>query len=133
MPREPRNPNRKPESAEIRDSDGLLVDEYSDESLVDPDAIDALDLADSLESDTILDRVAAGGDGIVEVDPDADSEEAVVDSLGDEGYAGRRNATEIGIGAELRSTDDLERAAIGRRASTRRPSTDDGSDADTHR
>lgn len=125
-----RSGNRKLESAEIRDADGLLVDEYSDESLVDPNAIDALDVADSLESDTILDRVAAGGDGIVEVDPDADNEEAVVDSLGDEGYAGRRNATEIGIGAELRSADDLERAAIGKRAAARRHASDDGAESD---
>jgi hypothetical protein len=53
-------PNRTQQAAaaagngEVRDDDGLLVDEYSDDALVDGSRIDALDVPDALVSDGVL-------------------------------------------------------------------------------
>jgi hypothetical protein len=98
---------------EIRDDDGLLVDEYSSEAFGDPDALDALDIPAALEDEDVLEDIADDSDGIEEVDVLAAGQAMdTVDS------GARRPAptdeAEMGLGAEPRSPEELEDAAIGR-------------------
>lgn len=65
----------------VRDADGLVVDEYSDEALERDVGMDALDQRGALDVTDVLDEVA----------DDAD----------------------MGLGAEPRSAEELEDAAIG--------------------
>ena len=111
-----RKPNNKDEQndkiggEEIRDDEGLLVDEYTSEAFGDPDALDALDVPRALVDEAVLDDVADAGGGIDEVDPTAGS-------LEEEG--------DMGLGAEPRSPEELADAAIGRELRGRRGVTRD--------
>lgn len=86
------------DDGELRDDEGLLVDEYTSEAFANPDDLDALDVPAALEPESVLDDVADDSDGIEEVEllapEDADAE--------------------MGLGAEPHTPEDLERAAIGR-------------------
>lgn len=107
-----RRPDDLPEDelGQIRDDDGLIVDEYTAEAFDDPDAIDALDLPRGLASDARLDNIEDAGDGIEEV--------SLADVRADD-------IAEMGLGAEPHSPEDLERAAIGRELRGRKGVTRD--------
>ncbi len=84
----------------VRDADGLVVDEYSDEDFVSAEHMDALDQAISIDSTDVLDDVADGGDGITELKP--------ADAVKHDGAD-----ADMLLGAESLSVDELEDAAIG--------------------
>lgn len=99
---------------EIRDDDGLLVDEYTSEAYDDPDALDAMDVPRALEDESVLEEIADDDDlnGIVEVDllmggeatdrVDGGSRRAAIDEA------------DMGLGAEPHTPEELADAAIGR-------------------
>lgn len=95
---------------EIRDDDGLLVDEYTSEAFDDPEALDALDVPRALVDESVLDEVADAGDGVREVDPS----QAAPPEEGD-----------MGLGAEPHSPDELADAALGHELRGRRAVTRD--------
>lgn len=99
------------ELGQIHDDEGLLLDEYSAEAFDDPDAVDALDVAESLDPETVLSDVADPGDGITEI------------ALAD--LPMHDDDAEMGLGAEPRTPEELERAAIGRELRGRRAVTRD--------
>jgi hypothetical protein len=84
----------------VRDADGLVVDEYSDENFRGDDNVDALDQPGALDGSAMLAAVPDGGEGIIEIDP----------SLLDGHDA---DTADMGLGAEPRSAEELEDAAIG--------------------
>ncbi len=107
-----RRPDDLPEDelGQVRDDEGLIVDEYTAEAFDDPDAIDALDLPRALTSDARLDNVEDTGDGIEEI--------SLADVRADD-------VADMGLGAEPHSPEDLERAAIGRELRGRKGVTRD--------
>jgi len=113
-----------PATGEVHDADGLLVDEYSDDTFHAHDAVDALDVPSALSSERILAEVADDRDGTSAIDTQPRS--ASMDTV-DTGA--RRTPTddgEMGLGAEPHSADDLQRASIGSALKGRRAVTRDG-------
>jgi hypothetical protein len=108
-----RRPDDLPEDelGQVRDEDGLLVDEYTAEAFDDPDAVDALDVADGHAPESLLDDVADIGGGIEEI---ALADVAVHD-----------DDAEMGLGAEPHTPEELEDAAIGHALRGRRGVTRD--------
>jgi hypothetical protein len=96
-----------------RDEEGLLNDEYSDASFVERDRVDALDVPALLEGESALDDVPADHDGIESVPESADAALVSPLSTTDDGHVQLADGNEMGIGTELYSVDDLERATIG--------------------
>ncbi len=92
-----------PETGIIRDEDGLVVDEYSDEDFAEDEAIDALDVPRALQDDDVLIDVSEDSDGIEEVE--------LSRSPADD--------AEMGLGAEPHTADELERALRGPAGVTR--------------
>ena len=116
-PRSPRDdePRNEPSvmtegpDGQLYDADGLLVDEYSDESLDDDPSLDALDVPAAIVDDAILDDAADVGDGIQEIAAvEADAEELNLDGVLRDGDP----AAEDEIN-EAHSVEDLERATVG--------------------
>lgn len=112
-------PRRKPSSEdddiggeEIRDDEGLLVDEYTSEAFDDPDALDVMDVPRALVDESVLTDLPDTGISLNEVDPASGMR-----SADDEG--------DMGLGAEPRSSDELADAAIGRELRGRRAVTRD--------
>lgn len=83
----------------VRDADGLVVDEYSDDTFKSDDDMDALDQP-RLEDTEALAEVADDVDGIAEINVSESNRNDAVDA-------------DMGLGAEPRSADELEDAAIG--------------------
>jgi hypothetical protein len=112
------SPRRNPTDAEdidgeeMRDDDGLLVDEYSSEAFDDPDALDVMDVPRALVDESVLNELPDTGSGLNEVDP-----HSAILSADDEG--------DMGLGAEPRSPEELADAAIGRELRGRRGVTRD--------
>lgn len=106
----PPNESRPERREESRDEDGLLNDEYSDESLEDSGGLDAMDVPLALRSDSVLADVADDVDGIEELDllPLYDERNTA------DGGVRMRDDAEMGLGAEPHSAEELEDAAIGR-------------------
>ena len=84
----------------VRDGDGLVVDEYSDASLVSEDDMDVLDRPAALDDEDVLAEVADDADRTSEINRSESSRNDEVDA-------------EMGLGAEPRSAEELEDAAIG--------------------
>ncbi|QJR36696.1 hypothetical protein [Gemmatimonas groenlandica] len=84
----------------IRDADGLVVDEYSDDDFEDGEHMDALDQERALQGTNALEDVADDGDGIDEIN--------LADAVRQDGAD-----AEMRVGAESLSADELEDAAIG--------------------
>ena len=103
--------NTKSPDGQLRDADGLLVDEYSDPSISHKPGTDALDNPTALTSDAVLDDVAMIGEGIQEIDVVDDGVEA--ESLGDGGRrVGVDQATDDAASGP-HSADELARLTIG--------------------
>jgi len=98
---------------EIRDDDGLRVDEYTSDAYDDPEALDALDVPRALTDESVLTDVADPGSQLVEIDPDGSSSPT-------------DDEAKMGLGAEPRSPEELADAAIGRELRGRRGVTRDG-------
>jgi|GEM_PF-3501834 len=111
----------EPEAVPPRDEKGLLNDEYSDDAFVDPDRIDALDMPQLLEGERALEEVSADHDGIEAVPSTVDAMLESPQSTSDDGHVLHGDGNEMGIGTELYSVDDLERATIGAPRSHKRP------------
>ena len=101
----------KSRSGEVRDAEGLLVDEYSDATIQHEPGSDALDNPTALASDEVLDDVAMIGDGIQEMDVVDDGVEA--ESLGDGGRRVGVDTASEDDAQEAHSADDLARVTIG--------------------
>ncbi|WP_411279031.1 hypothetical protein [Gemmatimonas sp.] len=84
----------------VRDADGLVVDEYSDETFTSAVDMDALDRPRMLGDTDALAEVADDSDGITERDLSVSNH----NDMGD---------ADMGLGAEPRSAEELEEAAIG--------------------
>lgn len=126
--------SRKPASKEdalpadalgqVHDADGLLVDEYSSDTFVDPEHIDALDGPRAHPSDAALEQLMNDGTGIDAFEvPSEDETMETIDS------GARRDPTmdgEMGLGAEPHTPEELEQAAIGDALRGRRAVTRDG-------
>ncbi len=102
-----------PEKQPAHNDAGLINDEYSNDAFVDPDHVDALDVPSLLDDEDVLDEVPLSGDGIEEVASSADAERESAQSTADDGHVLRNDGNEMGVGTELYSVDDLERATIG--------------------
>ena len=96
---------------QVRDADGLLMDEYSDASIVHQPGTDALDDPSALTSDAILDDVAMTGGGPQEIDVIEDDVEA--EALGDGGRRVGIDQANEDDAATPHSADDLARVTIG--------------------
>ena len=116
-PRSPRDDEPRNEQSgltegpdgQLYDADGLVVDEYSDESLDEDPSLDALDVPAALVDEAILDDAADVGDGIQEITAiEADADELILDGVVPDGDP----ATEDEI-YEAHSVEDLERATVG--------------------
>ncbi len=83
----------------VHDANGLVVDEYSDDTFDTSDDVDALDRRGALENADVLSVVTDDDDGITEID--------LSELKTDDGHA------DMGLGAEPRSADELDDAAIG--------------------
>lgn len=101
-----------PDSGELRDADGLLIDEYSDDSLTTPEGNDALDDPAVLTSDRFLDTVADDVDGIAEMELVNARESA----LGDGARRSRKDQGTRDESREPHSADDLQRVTVGSKA-----------------
>ncbi len=114
--RNPSEPDDDIGGEEIRDDDGLLVDEYTSEAYDDPDALDVMDVPRALVDDAVLDELPDSGSGLNEVDPHSATRSSMrpADGEGD-----------MGLGAEPRSPEELADAAIGRELRGRRAVTRD--------
>jgi len=84
----------------VRDADGLVVDEYSDETISTAHGMDALDDPDALDDVEVLAEVADDVDSIAGVDLPSPHR----NDMGD---------ADMGFRAEPRSAEELEDAAIG--------------------
>ena len=84
----------------VRDGDGLVVDEYSDASFVSDDDMDVLDRPAALDDQDVLAKVADDADRTSEINRSESSRNDDVDA-------------DMGLGAEPRSPEELEDAAIG--------------------
>jgi hypothetical protein len=102
-------PGKQPEHTDA----GLINDEYSDASFVDPNRVDALDMPSLLDDEDALDEVPVSRDGIEEVQSSADAERESAQSTADDGHVLLNDGNEMGVGTELYSVDDLERATVG--------------------
>jgi hypothetical protein len=120
MPRKPRTPAdaraddgpSMSDDDELRDDDGLLVDEYSSDAYDDPDSLDALDVPAALADEAVLNEIADDGDGIEEVEVMPGG--APMDTVDTGARRTPHDDADMGLGAEPRSPEELERAAIGR-------------------
>lgn len=101
-----------PSTGEVRDRDGLLVDEYSDDSLADQPSQDALDLPKALVSEAMIEELSDASDGISprEVRRRVD----VMDTVDSGARQTPSDDGEMELGPESHSAEDLERASIGR-------------------
>ena len=106
-----KNKESSSDQDERADDAGLKNDEYSDPSLDDPNAVDALDVRRSLRNERMLDEVADSGDGIEEVDVLPAS--SVSDTVDTGARRKPRDEAEMGLGAEPHSADELDEAAVG--------------------
>ena len=96
---------------EVRDADGLIVDEYSDASIEHELAPDALEDPATLMSEEGIDDAADGGAGIEDVDPvEASADAELLDEGGQHVGLDHRTDDEID---EAHSAEDLERATVG--------------------
>jgi hypothetical protein len=113
MTRKPGRPDDLPEddAGEVREEDGLLVDAYTSEAFEDRDAIDVMDVPQALDDEDVLDEVVDDGDGIESI------------SLAD---VRMDDEADMGLGAEPRTPEELERAAIGTALRGRAAVTRDG-------
>ncbi len=84
----------------VRDADGLVVDEYSDDAFTSADGMDALDRPGTLDDMDVLAEVADDGDGIAEIVLSVSHRNDVDDD-------------DLGVGGESMSTEELEDATIG--------------------
>lgn len=89
---------------------GILHDEYTGDPKSD-DSIDALDATSALVSDDVLDRIAAGSDGIEELEPEDDID--AMDTVDSGARRRRSDDGEMGLGVEAHSADELADAALG--------------------
>lgn len=115
----PVSPRKDYEAGELRDADGLLIDEYSDDTLATPSGNDALDDPTVLTNDRFLDTVADDVDGIAEMDL-VNSREA---ALGDGARRVRKDQGTRDESREPHSADDLQRVTVGKK-SRRHPQVD---------
>ncbi|WP_373059126.1 hypothetical protein [Gemmatimonas sp.] len=84
----------------VRDVDGLVVDEYSDDTITSAEGMDVLDRPGELDDTDVLAEVADDVDGIAEIDLSTSNRTDMGDA-------------DMGLGAEPRSAEELEDAAIG--------------------
>ena len=104
-------PEPKPDDQTSGNEEGLIHDEYTDDSFEDVDSIDALDVRSALRDERLLDDLADDSDGIEEMDVLPVS--AGMDTI-DSGARHRPNDdAEMGLGAEAHSAEELEEAALG--------------------
>ena len=101
-----------PSTGEVRDADGLLVDEYSDDSLAHQPSQDALDLPNALVSEAMIAELSDASDGIAA--RDVRRRVDVMDTVDSGARQTPTDDGEMGLGAEPHSAEDLERASIGR-------------------
>jgi hypothetical protein len=99
------------ELGQVHDEDGLVVDEYTSEAFDDPDDLDAMDVPAALVNESVLDEIADDADGIEEVDVAAGG--APMDTVDTGARRPANDDADMGFGAEPRSPEELERAAIG--------------------
>ncbi len=97
---------------EMRDEEGLLIDEYSDPSLEDAGGIDALDIPSALVSDAVLIDEPVQHDGIVSLD------RAAYDGVGSSPKTSspeeqRADSDQSADEPEPRSVDELAQSSIG--------------------
>ncbi len=108
----PKKPNRPADDMPQVNEDGLIDDEYSDESLDDVDSLDALDVPAALRDESVLLEMSDDSDGIEELDlhsvrgtmdhdPDGTMRRKVVDDA------------EMGLASEPHTPEELADAAIG--------------------
>lgn len=100
-------------TGEVRDADGLLVDEYSDESLDDNDSLDALDVTSVVLDETALAGLSSQADGTSERESGVG--QVVVDTVDTGARSEGTDDGEVAIGAEVSSVDELARLSIGQR------------------
>jgi len=84
----------------VRNADGLVVDEYSDDTITSAEGMDVMDHPAALDDTDVLAEVADDVDGIAEIDLSVSNRTDMSDA-------------EMGLGAEPRSAEELEDAAIG--------------------
>ena len=113
-----RDPNRRPDETPADDEpsdDGIIHDEYTDESLEGVDRLDALDVPSALRDESLLADVADSGDGIeeIDVDPIAGGMMDTIDTGARSDHHVAVDEAEMGLGAEPRSIEELEEASIG--------------------
>ena len=101
-----------PSTGKVRDADGLLVDEYSDDSLAHQPSQDALDLPNALVSEAMIAELSDASDGIAA--RDVRRRVDVMDTVDSGARQTPTDDGEMGLGAEPHSAEDLERASIGR-------------------
>lgn len=109
-------------------ADGLVHDEYTDPNYRDPNRIDALDMAGSLDGEGMLADVADESvDGIEEVDTLRSSQQGLMADTVDAGVEHDRVAemADMGFGTEAHTADELADAAIGHELRGRRSVTRD--------
>lgn len=95
------------------DDPALINDEYSDPAFVDPDRGDALDAPQLLDDESALDEIPLGFEGIQPLPVTNDEQSADALPTSDDGHVVHRDRSETGMGTELHSVDDLERATVG--------------------
>jgi hypothetical protein len=102
---------RRDDDGKIRDDEGHVVDEYTSDTFDDPDDLDALDVPAALLDESVLADIADEADGIEEVELAPGG--APMDTI--DGGVRRvvSDDADMGLGAEPRSAEELEQAAIG--------------------
>jgi hypothetical protein len=85
---------------ELRDAEGLLLDEYTSAAYGTPDALDALDVPFIRLAESVLESLPA-------------PEEEVTGLVELEQFAAEEEPAEMGLGAEPHSADELAEAALG--------------------
>lgn len=106
-----KTPKQRPADDMPQGDDGLVNDEYSDDSLEEVNSLDALDVPSALQDDSVLNEMADDSDGIEELDVLAREANPRVDDGGNRRH--NIDDAEMGLGAEPHSTDELADAAIG--------------------
>jgi hypothetical protein len=108
----PPNPEPQPGPNDPPDlNDGLVHDEYTDPSLEGVDELDALDVPAALRSERVLADVAAGSDGIEEIDLHPDG--AGMDTVDTGARQHLSGEGDMGFGAEPHTPEEMADAAIG--------------------
>ena len=85
---------------ELRDAEGLLLDEYTSAAYGTPDALDALDVPFIRLAESVLEALPA-------------PEEEVTGIIEAEMFAVEEEPAEMGLAAEPHSADELAEAALG--------------------